>query len=166
MKWGIIVAVFLSFYLFGIFFTLKYRQRKVLFENLCTFCEFLKIEIGFSKNTISNIIETYSGAYGKIFNQILLNYKSLLDNKCDITPQSIETIVTNKIIKPDERALLVDFLSALGRHGSLEEGVKIESKHKIFQNFLSLADAQLKKEASIYKKLFILMGVAAAILLL
>ena len=160
-----LVLVFALFCLAGVFVWWHYRSRKVFFENLVAFCDHLLIEISFQKNTIKKIIQTYGDSYGKHFRKILDGYQTLLDEKHDITRERMNDFAWKKL-KKFESTNLADFFYELGRHSSNEEHTKIQSKRVIFDNFRDMCDKSLKREASIYLKLLILVGIAAVILLL
>ena len=165
MKLFFYIAVFACFCAAGYFIWRGYRQRKVFFDNLLSFCNHLLIEISFSKNTVLHVMESYGNSYAAQFRQLLLSYKNLIDEKQDITRERINGIMWKKL-KPHERVPITDFFFELGRHGSSEEGEKIENKKVIFDSFHQTAAERLKKEASIYLKLFILLGVGVVILCL
>jgi len=159
------VAVFVCFAAIGYIIWRGYKQRKVFFENQLSFCNHLLVEISFSKNTVLHVIENYAQAYSLPFRQMLFNYKSLIDGKKDITRESINSFMWRRL-KPHERAIVADFLYELGRHGPQQEREKIENKKIQFDTFHQNAATALKKEASIYLKVFILLGVGAVVLLL
>jgi len=165
MRFFFYAAVFACFAAIGYIIWRGYKQRKVFFENMLSFCNHLLVEISFSKNTVLYIIESYAGTYGTPFRQMLLSYKSLIDNKKDITRESINAFMWHRL-KLHERTIVADFLFELGRHGPTQEREKIENKKIQFDNFFANATTALKKEASIYLKVFILLGVGAVILLL
>jgi len=165
MHFILLLGVFGGFLGIGIYIFHGYRTRKVFFENLLSLCNHLLIEISFSKNTIALIIDKYSPSYSKKFREILTGYANLIRTKSDITHESIEQIMWDRL-KPHERATLVGFFYELGRHGAFEEEEKLRNSIEIFKGFLENANTLYKREASIYLKLFIIMGVASVILML
>jgi len=144
----------------------SFKIRKVFFQNVLGFCEHLLVEISFSKSTIRTVIERYGETYGKHFRAVLVGYRQLLDGKADITRDKIDALLTAPKLKSNERTVLADFFYDLGRHGAIEEQQKIKNKKLYFDNFFDDAARALKREASIYFKLFILFGVGAVILCL
>jgi hypothetical protein len=149
----------------GIYIWRGYKIRKTFFESLLRFCDHLLIEIGFSKNTIRHIIQTYGGAYATQFRAILQSYQTLLDDRQDITRARINAIMP-KSLKPHELETITDFFYELGRHGSGEEQTKIQNKRVAFETFFDNAQKILKRDASMYLKLLIIGGIASVILLL
>jgi len=160
------IAVFCAFLGFGYYFWLGYKHRKTFFVNILNFCEHLNIEISFSKSTIRAIIDKYGATYGRHFRTILLGYQKLLDEKQDVTRDKIDLLLIRPKLKPSERSTILDFLYDLGRHGVTEEKEKIASKRKQFDIFFSEASMALKREASIYLKISIILGIAAVVLML
>jgi len=159
------VLVFATFCAIGYAIWRGYKQRKVYFENLLSFCDHLLVEISFSKNTVLHIIENYVTSYGAPFRDTLLKYKNLIIEKQDITRERIDTLLWKRL-KSHEHTVIADFFYELGRHGSFEERQKIESKKVTFDNFFKAALESLKRDASIYLKVFIILGIASVILLL
>ena len=158
-------AVFFIFAAAGYIIWRGYKRRKIFFEDLISFCNHLLVEISFSKNTVSRIIENYSSNYSREFRTTLLKYQDLLHRKKDVTHGNIDISVWRGL-KKSARVPVVDFFTELGRHSSSEESEKIQNKKLIFDKLYEQATNSLKRDASIYLKLFILIGVAAVILML
>ena len=157
--------VFATFVGIGIYIWYRYKLRKVFFQNILDFCGHVLVEISFSKSTIRHIIDKYGKTYNKNFRDILHGYQNLLDGKQDITRERIDQLLWKKL-KSDEQNAIIDFFYELGRHGVEEERQKIENKKKQFDTFFIAAEVALKRDASIYLKIFIILGIAAVILLL
>jgi len=162
----LLVAVFASFVGMGFFVRHRYKTRKVFFENLLSFCDHLLIEISFQKNTIRKIIQTYGDSYGRHFREVLNGYQGLIDEKSDITRERMQAFLEKQKLKSHESITVADFFYELGRHGSHQESSKILAKRQTFDTFFNTAATALRRDASIYFKVLILMGVAAVILLL
>lgn len=122
------------------------------------------IEISFSKNQIESIINRYSGNYSKEFRHVLESYRDLITTKSDISHENLKSIMWMKL-KPHESSEISKFFYELGRHGSHEEEEKLRNQIEIFKTFLTSSTNALRKEASIYLKLFIIMGIASVILM-
>lgn len=159
------IGVFACFAFIGYIIWRGYYQRKVYFNDLITFCNHLMIEISFSKNTVQHIIQTYGQSFSLQFRNTLIAYQNLINNKCDITRESIQNIVW-KGLKPGTKGPIADFFFELGRHGATEEMEKVQNKKVIFDKLFETASTSLKRDASIYLKVFILLGVAAVVLLI
>jgi len=143
----------------------RYRARKLFFASVVAFCDHMAIEISFSRDTIQRIIAKYGDSYTKHFRVVLQKYLSLIENKQDITRERIMEIQWTNL-KANELTTITDLFYDLGRHGVFEEGKKIAGKRQIFDTFFNEAKEKFKTDASIYLKLFILMGIGAVILLL
>ena len=169
MKLLMLATLFASFVGFGIYIYIGYKNRKVFFENLRAFCDHMLVEISFSRHTARHVIATYGGAYGKLFRALLDAYIALLDQKRDITRDRIAEIVRPRALlklREPERAAITDLFWELGRHGPVEEAAKLTARRAAFDNLCQTATAALRREASIYLKIFILIGVTAVLLAL
>jgi len=155
--------IFLAFVAIGVVVYNYYKSRKIFFENLLSFCNHLKIEIEFSKNTLAQIIDRYLTSYSSHFAQVLAHYKSLLDTKQDITTQNI---VMWKRLKPEEATAVTEFLVELGRHGVGEESHKLRANIVIFESHHKTAVEFMKTRASLYLKLCIILGLGVVIILI
>jgi len=151
-------GIFLCFAGIGYFIHRKYRQRKQYFDSLVRFCDNLTTEIGFSKSTIAQIIKNYADNYSLQFVQDLLNYKNLLDAREDLTREKLDICVK-------EKRVIEDFFLELGRHSVGEELAKIQKSRERFEIFRTDATEKLKRDASIYFKICILLGIGVVILL-
>ena len=158
-------GIFGLFVVMGVYIYLNYTMRKKFFDDVLAFCNHLIIEISFSKNNLSSIIERYSQTYAKHFRSVVEGYNALLKQKHDITPESLNHIMWARL-KANERQQLVNFFYELGRHGCVEEHEKLMASKQSFQNFHASSVAALRKEASIYLKLCIIVGIGAVILLI
>jgi stage III sporulation protein AB len=166
VKVVVLCTIFALFCGIGYMIWRKFKNRKVFFENLLSFCEHMLVEIAFSQNTVRRIIEIYAAGYSKPFRILLTAYLALLDKKTDITRERVGELVDENLIKPHEKNVLVDFFTELGRHGAREEKQKIENKKIAFDGFFKNCAEVLKRDASIYLKLFIFLGVGVVIILL
>ncbi|MCL2569839.1 MAG: hypothetical protein FWE16_01370 [Firmicutes bacterium] len=149
---------------FGYYIYRNYKCRKIFFQDTIAFCDHLSVEIGFSKNNLGYIIDTYKDSYAQHFYNTLVGYKTLLDNRIEITHGAVNSVVWRGL-KPAEITTITDFLYELGRHGSHEEQSKIASKRVTFDHFFDQSKTALRREASIYFKLCIILGIALVILL-
>jgi uncharacterized protein YutD len=124
------------------------------------------VEISFSKSTIRTIIDKYGNTYGARFTSVLTGYQEIIDKRQDITRERIDGLLKKSKLKGAEKSTITDFFYELGRHGCAEEREKIQSKKILFDNFFIEAQTVFKKDASIYFKLFIILGIGAVILCL
>ena len=155
-----VFLIFVAFVVLGVYIYHGYRTRKLFFESLLAFCNHLQTEISFSKNGISHIIETYANSYHQSLRRMLLQYKHQIDNKQDIN-------LTYPIrLKPSEKSHLNQFFMELGKHSSDQETTKIENRKVFFASFFDSANLALKRDASMYLKFCIILGIVAVVLLL
>ena len=161
----LLALIFLSFTALGGYIFLGYKNRRVFFENALSFCDHLAIEISFSKNIVLQVIDRYKQSYGRAFKEVLEGYSTLLYNKQDVTRDSIDNIMWNRL-KPFEKEIVLEFFYELGRHGASEENEKLANKKVQFERIHEDAIKSQKREASIYLKICIILGIAAVILLI
>ena len=147
----------------GYYVYCNFRNRKLYFASLVHFCDHLSTEIGFSKRTISQIIDTYIDGYSMQFAGNLRNYRDMLDRHEDLTADSI--VLWERLNKA-EADVIRGFLMELGRHSVTEELDKIRKARNRFELYLNEAADKLKRDASIYLKICILLGVGVVIVLL
>ena len=165
MQLVFLVGIFFAFVALGMYIYLAYKSRKVFFENIVAFCDHLSIEISFSKNVILQVIERYNKSYSRNFQIVLDGYSKLLLEKQDITHASIKKLMWNRL-KPHESAIVTEFFYELGRHGASEENEKLSNKKIQFDDFLKTSTQAVRREASIYMKICIILGIAMVILLI
>jgi stage III sporulation protein AB len=159
---GIIVF---GFFAIGWFIKIKAKRRVVFFESLIMFCNHLTTEISFQHDPIARIIKNNIAAYNKNLQQILEEYLYCIENKKTLSIETIKEFLWSGL-KPQEAQQFATFLLELGRQGILEEQSKIELKKIVFMSCKDTANAYYNKEASIYMKLSIILGIATVIILL
>jgi len=151
-------TIFTAFCLLGFTIWRKYKRRRDFFADLVKFCDHLTTEINFSKNTIEQVIRRYIDTYNPMFAEVLLKYSHLLAKNSDITRENLREFI--------EREDVADFFHELGKHSSFEELEKIKSARLRFEAEYQKAHSKFSKEASIYFKICIILGIGVVILLL
>jgi len=150
--------IFISFCYIGFKIWGEYRNRRDFFCDLVRFCDHLTTEINFSKNTIEQVVNRYIDTYNCGFTEVLLKYSHLLSKNADITREALREFIT--------RDDVVDFFFELGKHSACEECEKIKSARLRFESLYLNAKDKLAREASIYFKICIIVGVGVVILIL
>jgi len=160
--------IFIAFVALGVYIHNGYKTRKQFFESLLAFCNHLSTEINFSKSSIGSIINTYAPSYHISFRKLLLKYKTSIDAKEDINPHSFSLLTSHFSLrlKQSEKTHIASFFSELGKHGPSEEVAKIQNKKVFFQQFYDGASLHLRRDASMYLKFCIILGIASVILLI
>lgn len=152
------LIIFGAFVFIGFHIWRTYKQRRDFFADLVRFCDHLTTEINFSKNTIEQVINRYIDTYNPQFAEVLLKYSHLLAENADITRQKLGEFI--------ERDDVVDFFFELGKHSVHEECEKIKSARLRFDSLYLNAREKLSREASIYFKISIILGIGVVILLI
>jgi len=135
-----------------------FKTRRDFFGDAVRFCDHLTTEINFSKNTVEQVIRRYIGTYNLAFAELLLKYSHLLASNSDITRDALKEFIAHDDV--------ADFFLQLGKHSSAEELEKIKAARSRFQSHLTGASEKLAKEATIYFKICIIIGVGVVILLI
>ena len=164
MSFLVLIAVFGGFVSIGAIVYWYGLQRKRFFADLVAFCGHLSIEISFSKLEVAQVIGRYSNTYSGPFRRGLEGFRAMLDARGDITHEAIMGVMWARL-KPEEQSQVAEFLFNLGRHGSGEEIEKLATAKGHFEGALDVANARLRKEAVLYLKLFVIMGIASVIML-
>ena len=165
MKIVLLIAIFVTFTSLGVYIYMHYRNRRRFFSDMLSFLAGFQIELNFSKNIISQVIERNHKNYSKHFRDVLTGYGNLIEGKCDITKDSLSSIMWNRL-KPHESSAVTHFFYELGRHSVSEEIEKIASATALFNSMHAEACEKQKREASIYLKLCIILGLVTVILLI
>jgi stage III sporulation protein AB len=164
-RYVLLVGVFLLSVGVGFLIYRRFRERRNFYQSLLSFCNHLEMEIGFSKRTVSEIIGAYSDGYNKNLSKTLQEFRGMIDGRVDITRESLEAVMWSEL-KPEERGRLLDFLYELGRAGAREECEKIKNARSVFDDSYTRATEALRRDASIYFKICILVGIGMVVLLL
>lgn len=151
-------AVFASFVFIGYRVWRGYKQRRDFYESLVRFCDHLITEINFSKNTVEQVIRRYIDSYSVPFAEVLLKYTHLVAWNADITRERLRGFIDKEDV--------VDFFFELGKHNAIQECEKIRSARSRFDGHFQTARSRLTREASIYFRICIIVGVGAVILLI
>lgn len=149
-------------YSFGQFYLL--REQFLL--DLITFCQLLKSEIGFSKNSLIEVIKQKSTGYHNAFKQLLKSYVKCLEDEPYIELEILKKHMHSIYLEEEEERQLLQFFNALGKSDVTHQIKLIDEFLIFFYNFLKNAETQKKKYAGMFSKLGFLTGVFLVILLL
>ena len=150
----------------GYSFGQYYHLRQQFLQDLITFCQLLKSEIGFSKNSLVEVIKTKSVNYKSSFKQVLKGYVKCLEEEAYIEIETLKKHVHTIYLEEDEQQQLLQFFNALGKSDLTHQIELIDQFLIFFYNFLKNAEQQKKKYAGMFSKLGFLTGIFLVILLL
>ena len=157
----ILIVAFTSFC--GYLLAKKYRQRKQFYIQFSIFNERFITELSYFRRPIMQFIHSY--AYKGEFLYFLTEYLSLNDK----TNTHLQSIVDNAVfyfLTSDEKAMLINYFSMLGKGDSHSQ----KSYFSSIKDFLNKAENQAiencKKYETLYLKLGFLFGVLIIILIL
>ena len=142
----------------------KYLKKKARFySDLCLFCEDLMLEIKGKLQTLPNFVSTHKNMFGKEFSIVLDKYEDYLSGKIEqkeFFDLEISSLSSNEI-----KDVCV-FLMGLGNFLTEEELAKLQVNKSKFQLKSKACDESKNKFYGTYMKLFVVAGVAFAIIFL
>lgn len=163
MKIFLIVAVFALCVCTGYYFSSKYLKRKKFFSSLIVFAEKLSLEINFSRERLRVLIDNFDKANKKDLMGIDEKFALYLSRECELTIDDI--FGKNKLLKQDEKELILLFFKALGRSDVENQTKEIQNFVNRFSEYKEKSDAEQKKYGALAMKLGIVAGLFWAVLI-
>ncbi|MBQ3214362.1 MAG: hypothetical protein IJB10_05120 [Clostridia bacterium] len=164
MKIFLIIIIFLCCVLIGINIKSYFIKRKTFYQNLNFFCENLFNEISFNNQKLSIIVRNNFYNFNEDFNTILLSFEDFLLNK--ISKKDFEKSLNKNLyyLNKTEIKSLLNFLYSIGSQTKEEEIDKIKKFIKHINIPIKEENEKTKKYSTLYFKLFIVLGLAIAII--
>jgi stage III sporulation protein AB len=150
----------------GYSFGQYYHLREQFLLDLITFCQHLKSEIGFAKNSLVQIVKNSETHYHPAMKQVLKNYVKCLNNEATIDLETLKKHLHTIYLEEKEHHELLQFFNSLGKTDRAHQLQTIEQFLVFFYNFLNNAEVQKKKYSGMFSKLGFLTGIFLVILLL
>ncbi len=142
----------------------KYLKKKARFySDLCLFCEDLMLEIKGKLQTLPNFVSTHKNMFGKEFSIVLDKYEDYLSGK--IEQKEFFDLEISSLSSNEVKDVCV-FLLGLGNFLTEEELAKLQVNKSKFQLKSKACDESKNKFYGTYMKLFVVAGVAFAIIFL
>ncbi len=142
----------------------KYLKKKARFySDLCLFCEDLMLEIKGKLQTLPNFVSTHKNMFGKEFSIVLDKYEDYLSGK--IEQKEFFDLEISSLSSNEVKDVCV-FLLGLGNFLTEEELTKLQVNKSKFQLKSKACDESKNKFYGTYMKLFVVAGVAFAIIFL
>ena len=165
MKIVAILVIIFGFFIIGCMLADYYKKRNKLFEDLLYFCDLLVGDISFLQHKLINIVDCHLNTFSVSFQNILIKFKSYLDNV--ITSQELQKyIVDNNLINVNEANEIYKFLTTLGRLDVDNELRNIKNYKQLFVKFANCATKESEKYVPMFLKLSLIFGCVIAVLLI
>ncbi|MDD4211439.1 MAG: stage III sporulation protein AB [Clostridia bacterium] len=160
----IIILVGCSYlgYGFGNYFS---KRHKFILD-LITFTNHLKVEIGFSKNHLGQIITNHTEECGNGFKSVLKGYLKALNSVDYITVERLNEQINTIYLSEQEKNQMLNFFNFLGKSDSYNQLEIIEKSLNIFNNILKTSMEEKRKYGGMSKKLGTLIGAFIVIITL
>lgn len=165
MKFILVGVVLIGMTYLGFGLSKYYRKRKRFFEDMVFLCGKLCVEISFSSDSLSAIIQNSMDNFSKDFKNMLKGYLDYLGkNGSEISVESL--FGKSTLIKDDEKELFLNFFKNLGRLDASNQVQEIENFKEKFGEIKSHADDDNKKFGNLSLKLMMLLGILVVIILI
>lgn len=160
----IILCVLCSLIIFIAYkISIYYKQRQMLFENLCEFCNYVQTEIGFLKTDITAVADKFCNCSSKDFSKILELYITTLKKSQNFYDDFLDNLSKLSILKNSEKEKICSFFDGLGKSGQQEQIAQIENFKNDFMLELVNTKDDNKKYGAVSLKLGLLLSLAVFI---
>lgn len=154
------VIVFICGYI-GYGLSKFYIARLKLFTSLINFSEKLDTDINFGKAKLLKIIEEFN-SNSKELKKILDSYTLCLNEGKTCSEEIFKDV---KILKDEEKHVILCFFSELGKLDVYNQTKQIENSKIKFQEIVNSCTEEKKKYGTLYLKLGIILGLLIALIL-
>ena len=150
MRFVLLILLFMIFVIIAILVYFVYYFKYILYKDMVYICRFFKNNIAFNKNKVAEL-------FNKINHNISFFTKSVIYKK------------TNNIsilLKKSDMLIVDDFVASLGKGDVDYEISNLNYYENLFEENRTMAKELLQKDAVMYLKLIIGMGLAFCIILI
>ncbi len=163
MKYLLIVVCVVCCIMAGLLCGKHLKKKARFYSDLCLFCEDLMLEIKGKLQTLPNFVSTHKNMFGKEFSLVLDKYEDYLSGK--IEQKEFFDLEISSLSSNEVKDVCV-FLMGLGNFLTEEELAKLQVNKSKFQLKSKACDESKNKFYGTYMKLFVVAGVAFAIIFL
>ena len=163
MKYLLIVVCVVCCIMAGLLCGKHLKKKARFYSDLCLFCEDLMLEIKGKLQTLPNFVSTHKNMFGKEFSLVLDKYEDYLSGK--IEQKEFFDLEISSLSSNEVKDVCV-FLMGLGNFLTEEELAKLQVNKSKFQQKSKACDESKNKFYGTYMKLFVVAGVAFAIIFL
>ncbi len=163
MKYLLIVVCVVCCIMAGLLCGKHLKKKARFYSDLCLFCEDLMLEIKGKLQTLPNFVSTHKNMFGKEFSLVLDKYEDYLSGK--IEQKEFFDLEISSLSSNEVKDVCV-FLMGLGNFLTEEELAKLQVNKSKFQLKSKACDESKNKFYGTYMKLFVVAGIAFAIIFL
>ena len=156
---GISIVAFTSFC--GYLLAKKYRQKKNFFSQLVLFNERFLSELTYFRRPIREFMFSYTYR-----GEFLLLLQKFFHKHRNLTFQEILNDATYSFLKEEEKALVINYFSMLGKADSAAQKTYFSSLKDVLKKTESDCIAESKKYGDLYVKIGFLFGLLILILII
>ena len=154
---GFVILIGCSYLGYGLSNYYVKRHRFIL--DLITFTNHLKVEIGFSKNNLQDIITLHIAEYQMGFKSVLKGYLKALTTSEYVTVENLKEHISTIYLDEPETNQMLQFFNFLGKSDAYNQVEIINKSLNIFNSFLKNSLLEKQKYSGMFKKLGVLTGV-------
>lgn len=143
-----------------------YIKRERFMLDIIAFCKALKVQIGFSSNTLKDIVENIMSEFSPPFKQILKSYLKVLKKYDYVTVNILSKNLNNIYLEEAENNVMLQLFNFLGKSDSQHQIEAIDGYLYSFNSYLLQSRNQKIKYAGLYKKLGFFAGVLVCIIVM
>ena len=158
---GVAIVAFTTFCAYVL--SKKYRKRKTYFTQWTTFNERFLNEITYCKRPLQSFFNGY--VYKDEFGETLENFSNCMKNRLPLRDNLLSGEAFY-FIKKDEKTLIEDYFSQLGKGDSVSQKTYFQSMSAELQKRQTEATETAKKYGDLYIKLGFLCGLLILILVI
>lgn len=144
----------------GYFLAGKYRQRKLFFTQFLQFNERFLREISYAKRPVKEFITAYS--YKGEFAELLNKYLSELGKE---NVEFMKYVEETAFLEKDEPKTVLEYFESIGKGNSDSQKRYFTNANGVLTESFEKANAEYKKNADLYVKLGVLIGLAIIIII-
>ncbi|MDR1940311.1 MAG: stage III sporulation protein AB [Clostridiales bacterium] len=141
-----------------------YKVRAAYFDELNNLCNLLIDEITHLKTPLIKILEDFAYMKKSEFSKHISVFKETLKTEVLADKRSIEQIIDAAYLRRDEKIIIADFLSLLGKSHSQSQIINIKHYKNKFEEISVKARETYRVQGSLAYKLGILLGIALMII--
>ncbi len=157
MKYVLIITLIVLIVLVAIKISNQYRDKFIFFDDLYTFLDMLKMNVGFKQDKLDDMISKAKG--NKHFDCFISDYKKFL------TTNEISFSNLN-LLNDDEKMELEYMLKNLGKYDQINEEKQIESFIKTISKNRETAEKEKDKLCPLIVKLALFLALGIVIILI
>lgn len=143
----------------------SYKKREQTLRDIILMCDRLVSDISYFQPHTDEIMKRYIESFPALKDQLTV-YKNIIDQREDISIETLEKKIPKGVLKDDEYILFLSLLEGLGKSDSLTQCRNANSVKDALSPKLNAAIEENKKYGNLYFKVGVLCGAALGIVIL